>query len=121
MSAIDDTTRCSWTTKDGRRCRMPRVDGHTQFCGTHLESQRKRMCSDPAAQLVNIVDGLTDLGSSAALDHALGNLLNLVLDRRIEYRRAEVLAYISQVMLQSRKMALRERAAAAHSHSAPKP
>jgi len=109
MSSTDDPTRCTWTTADGRRCRMPRLDEHTKFCGTHLESQQRRMRSDPAARPLDILNGLTDLGSAAAVRHALANLTGLLIDGRISYRSAMVFAYVGQVLLQSINMAQRER------------
>ena len=109
MSKIDDPTRCTHTTADGRRCRMPRVDPHTELCGTHLEAQQRRMRSDPAARPCDALNGLTDLGSAVAVNHALRNLTNMVMDGRMDYRRAMVLGYLTQVLLQSISMAKHER------------
>ena len=109
MSSTDDATRCTWTTADGRRSRMPRRDAHTKFCGTHLESQQRRMRADPAARPLDILNGLTDLGSAAAVRHALANLTGLLIDGRISYRKAMMCAYVGQVLLQSINMAERER------------
>jgi hypothetical protein len=109
MSPFDESTRCHFTTADGRRCRMLRADGHTKFCRAHLRSQRQRMRSDPAAPPLDVLRGLTDLGSAAAVNHALRNITSLVLDNRMDYRKAAVLAYLCQLLLQSISLASRER------------
>lgn len=109
MTTVDESTRCHFTTADGRRCRMPRTDEHTNFCGAHLRSQRQRMRSDAAAPPLDVLRGLTDLGSAAAVNHALRNITSLFLDNRMDYRKALVLAYLCQLLLQSIALANRER------------
>jgi hypothetical protein len=109
MSPFDESTRCQYTTADGRRCRMPRTDTHTNFCGAHLRSQRQRMRSDAAAPPLDVLRGLSDLGSATAVNHALRNITSLFLDNRMDYRKAAVLAYLCQLLLQSISLANRER------------
>jgi len=109
MSTLDDATRCTHTTADGRRCRMPRVNRHVTLCGTHLESLQRRLRADPASTVHDALTGVTDLCSATAINHVLANLSALVTDNRIHYRKAEVLAYICQLLLQSNRMASLER------------
>lgn len=109
MSQPDDPTRCTQTTADGRRCRMPRVNSHVTLCGTHLEAQQRRLRSEPARHAQDLLDGVTDLRSATAVNHVLGNLTTLLIDNRIDYRKAAVLAYLCQLLLQTVSMAKRER------------
>jgi hypothetical protein len=109
MTRIDDPTRCQHTTADARRCRMPRVNAHVNFCGTHLLAQQRRLRADPARRAQDALDGITDLRSATAVNHVLGNLTALLTDGRIDDRKAVILAYLCQLLLQSISMAKRER------------
>jgi len=109
MTQIDDPTRCTQTTADGRRCRMPRVNSHVTLCGTHLEAQQRRLRANPASTVHDALTGVTDFRSATAINHVLANLASLLVDNRIHYRKAEVLANICQLLLQSTRMAKRER------------
>ena len=108
MSKVDDSTRCSHITANGRRCRMPRVNGHVALCGTHLEAQQRRMRSESAATVHDALNGVTDFRSATSINHLLANLAGLLTDGRIDYRKAVVLAYLCQLMLQCINMAKQE-------------
>jgi len=109
MTQPDDPTRCTQTTADGRRCRMPRVNSHVTLCGTHLEAQQRRLRREPVRHAQDLMDGVTDLRSATAVNHVLGNLTALLTDGRIDYRKAVVLAYLCQLLLQTISMAEQER------------
>ena len=109
MSNIDDSTRCTHTTADGRRCRMPRVNSHVSLCGTHLEAQHRRIRSLPAQSMHDALSGVTDLNSATAVKHVLGNLAALLIDGRIDHKRATALANICQLILHAINMANNER------------
>ena len=109
MSQIDDPTRCTWTTADGRRCRMPRVNSHVTLCGTHLEAQQRRLRVAPVPTVHDALTGISDLRSATSINHLLGNLTTLVADGRIDVRRALVLTYLAQLLLQTAKTAKHER------------
>ncbi len=109
MPHPDDPTRCTQTTAGGRRCRMPRVNSHVTLCGTHLEAQQRRLRREPARQVQEILEGVTDLRSATAVNHLLGNLTGMLTDNRIDYRKAVVLAYLCQLLLQTINMAKLER------------
>ena len=109
MTPIDDPTRCTQTTSDGRRCRMPRVNSHVTLCGTHLEAQQRRLRREPARHAHDLLDGVSDLRSATSVNHVLGNLTALLTDNRIDYRKAAVLAYLCQLLLQSISIAKQER------------
>jgi len=109
MSQIDDTTRCTHTTADGRRCRMPRVNSHVTLCGTHLEAQHRCLRTTTKPMVHDALTGISDLNSATAIRHVLGNLAALLTDGRIDYRKATALANICQLLLQSVNMAKHER------------
>jgi len=109
MTRIDDSTRCTQTTADGRRCRMPRVNSHVTLCGTHLEAQQRRLRTEPAPHAHDLLEGVTDLRSATSVNHVLGNLTAFLLDGRIDPRKAVVLAYLCQLLLQSISLANGER------------
>jgi hypothetical protein len=108
MSQIDDPTRCTHTTGAGR-CRMPRVNSHVTLCGTHLETQQRRMRFNPAPTVHDALTGISDLRSATSINHLLGNLATLVADGRIDVRKALVLTYLARLLLQTVNMAKHER------------
>jgi hypothetical protein len=109
MNHTDDSTRCQHTTANGRRCRMPRVNAHVVYCGTHLLAQQRRLREEPARGAQDALDGVTDLRSATSVNHVLGNLTTLLADGRMDYRKAVVLAYLCQLLLQTINMAKDER------------
>jgi len=109
MTLLDDGWRCQQTTSDGRRCRMPRVNSSVSYCGTHLLAQRKRLRQEASRRPQDALDGVTDLRSATAVNHVLGNLTTLFTDGRIDYRKAVVLGYLCQLLLQTINMAKDER------------
>jgi hypothetical protein len=109
MTHTDDPTRCTYTTADGRRCRMPRTDPHVTLCGTHLEAQQRRVRTQPTSLVHDVLAGTSDLASATAVNHVLGNLTGLLVDNRIDPRKALVLAYLCQLLLQTINIAERER------------
>lgn len=108
MSKPDDSTRCTHTTADNRRCRMPRANAHVSLCGMHLETQQGRLRSDRSALVHDALAGINNLRSATAVNHLLGNLAGLLADRRLDYRTAMVLAYMCQLLLQTINMAKHE-------------
>jgi hypothetical protein len=75
---------------------------------THLEAQQRRVRSAPVSVVHDALTGISDFRSATAINHVLGNLTGLLIDGRIDYRRAVVLAYMCQLLLQSINMAKRE-------------
>ena len=105
MNPIDDDTRCRQTTLDGRRCRMPRVNSSVIYCGTHLKAQQERLRREPARQARDVLDGVPNFRSAVAVKHVLTNVAGLVADGRMDYRKAVVLGYLSQLVLQTINLA----------------
>jgi len=88
---------------------MPRVNSHVTLCGTHLEAQQRRLRREPVRHAQDFLDGVTDLRSATAVNHVLGNLTALLTDNRIDYRKALVLGYLCQLLLQTINLAKDER------------
>lgn len=109
MSQPDDATRCTQTTADGRRCRMPRVNQHVTLCGTHLETQHRRLRANPSPTVHDALTGVADLSSATAIRHVLGNIAALLTDGRIDCTKATALVNICQLLLQTINMAKHER------------
>jgi len=106
----EELTRCAFTTRDGRRCRMPRWPEHDSLCLPHARQQfiaEGRLPPEPPA-----------LGHPGALDHpwavrrTLKRLYVAALAGRIEPRTAEVLGYLARMLLVHtlRKRRVRKRA-----------
>jgi len=106
--ACSSDSRCTFTTADGRRCRMPRVNAHVSLCGTHLEAKHRQLRANPSPQAQDVLDGVTDMRSATSVNHVLANLASMLMDNRIDYRKAVVLAYLCQLLLQTINLAERE-------------
>jgi hypothetical protein len=76
------------------------ADSTADLCAHHAQQfvRRLRASETTAAELLASV---TDFGDAASVNRFLGNLLKLVAVRRIPRRDAIVLAYISQLILNS--------------------
>jgi len=108
MKHTESPTRCQFTFADGRRCTMPHTQGHT-LCGSHLRAQQRRMRGEPGTPVNDLLDGIPDLRSPAAVNHLLANLSIHLMDGRIDPRTAVVLAYLCQLLLQTISMSRQER------------
>ena len=108
MRKLDDSLRCTYTDSNGRRCRMPRINDHVAFCGTHLEAQQRNLRSDPSVPVHDALNGVSGLNSPVAVNHVLANIAALLTDDRLDYRKALILAYLCQLSLQCINMARRE-------------
>jgi hypothetical protein len=108
MNHSQSETRCKFTDARSHRCRLPRADGHT-LCGTHLRAQQRRMRVEPSTPVHDLLDGITDLRSPAAVNHVLANLTIYLADGRIDPRTTVVLAYLCQLLLQTIAMARNDR------------
>lgn len=96
--------QCRFTKSDGRRCRMPAVPGPDLLCPMHLR-RSQREADAVAAELFG---PFREFKTATAVNHALGKLSSLVARGRIPVRNAVVLAYISQLLLNSLRSVQRE-------------
>ena len=94
--------QCTYTTSDGRHCRMFRSADHPDLCDHHaqkeLRSLDRAVILPLAAQLLG---PLKDFRSAAAINAAVGNAFVQLADGRLDPRRAAVLAYMAQLLFQT--------------------
>ncbi|HUJ39796.1 MAG TPA: hypothetical protein VLW54_04560 [Candidatus Acidoferrales bacterium] len=89
--------RCSFTSTDGRRCRMLRDPAHPDLCYHHAERELRSLAPGELEPLAaEILGPIRDFRSAAAINVALGNLFVQLADGRLDVRRAAVLTYIAQ-------------------------
>lgn len=97
--SINEETRCTHCTNDGRLCRMPFAPNHKTLCAHHalqdLQLHNSKLVTE------EILGPLGDFRSAFAINRALGKLFTVTAENRIPVRNAAVLAYISQLLLQT--------------------
>ncbi len=100
-----DSRRCSYTEADGRRCGQPCLpaatgaSGRNSLCLSHWKQrQRERQAGATADELLG---NSTEFHTAADVNRLLGNLLSLVAHDRIPTRKATVIAYIVQLLMNS--------------------
>lgn len=75
---------------------------HPELCSHHAQMELRALEKSVAKPLAREILGtLTDLRSGVALNHALANTFILSADGRISGSRANSLAYLGQLLLQS--------------------
>jgi hypothetical protein len=96
------SSRCTFTTSDGRRCRSFTYPGHASLCHQHL---RKELDGAPPSEDIaaDILSSIHNFQSAAAINAALGRIFALLAAGRIKRQEALSLAYMCQLMLQSLK------------------
>jgi hypothetical protein len=113
--ATSPYARCSYMTKDGRRCRSFALDEETTFCAEHARIVQNRKPPDricPTCGRFNITIRVPDLvpdllgpvqdfQSAAAINHFLARLAILQAANRIGPREANAISYTCQLLLQS--------------------
>ena len=100
---------CQHITAAGRRCRMLRARNHDLLCAYHVRLKRQE-AEQAEALTDDILGPVEDFKSAVAVNHALGNLFVLTARNRIPVRRAAILAYIAQLILNSLPALRREAA-----------
>jgi hypothetical protein len=112
--------RCTHTSADGRRCVLIRAATNYPFCVYHAMDEslpdrgrpRRSLSATQrgSAQMferpeddvtADLLGPIHDFRTGAAINHALGKLVILLAGNRISPRRAAVLAYTFQLLLQS--------------------
>lgn len=102
--SVNDVSRCQHRTRAGRRCRFRVADPDSPLCFRHFALtaakgiQFVRQSADLSPELVG---QLTDLQSAVNINRVLSNLLLLICRDRIPLRRASVVAYTCNLLLQS--------------------
>ncbi len=106
-SAPAPAARCHRRTRDGRQCRLrPLPPGGLCFRHASLQAQVQQpldvdLSGEFTAQLA-------ELKSGEQLNDFLGKLLTLVVQNRISVRRAAVLAYITNQLLRTVSIMIKE-------------
>ncbi len=92
--------RCNHLNSNGKRCRMLRAPGESQFCSHHARQQlgEAQTRENLAPELLG---PLRDFRTAAAVNYTLGRLLILLGSNRISSRDGTVIAYVCQLLLQS--------------------
>lgn len=103
-TTADLRPQCSYTSSDGRHCRMLRSPDHPDLCDHHAHLELKSLDRTPtlplAAQLLGPVH---DLRSAAAINAVMGNAFVQLADGRLDPRRAAILTYMAQLIMQTLK------------------
>jgi len=109
-TSLPSRPRCSWTSTDGRQCRMFRHADHPDFCTHHAEQELKALGDISVTPLAaELLGPIQDFRTGTAVNAALGNLWIQLADGRIDTRRASVLAYIGRQLQQGlKRVALEE-------------
>lgn len=100
--------RCKHLDAARRRCRSLPVSGEIPFCAHHLRLAVERS-EDTASHAAELLGPLRDFTTAIAVNHVLGNLLELIADGRIPGRRAALVAYTCQLLLSSLPALKKER------------
>jgi hypothetical protein len=118
LLAADDIDRCQHIDARGHRCRMFVAPAEKTFgsgpdspdsdlaeltadlCAHHAQKLLRRQRAGQTAG-AELLASITDFADAASVNRFLGNLARMVALRRIPRRDAVVLAYISQLILNS--------------------
>jgi hypothetical protein len=105
-SSINERTRCSHRTTNGRRCQSPIAPKHRSLCAHHALQDLQHFDSKLVAE--EILDSSGGFHCAFGINLALGKLFAATAENRIPPRTAAVLAYISQLMMQTLDPARRD-------------
>ena len=102
MSANRSNVRsslCAFSFTDGRKCRMPRRDGHPYLCAFHARKEAQSLSAEAAG--TDIAYHLSGAFLSACdLSSALGRLFSAVALGQVKPKTASTLAYLAQTLVQ---------------------
>ena len=95
---------CTYSSSDGRRCRMFRSPNHPEFCHHHAEQELRALDLAGTKPLAaELLGPIRDFRTATSLNAALGNLWVQLAEGRIDPRRASVLGFLSQLIQQTQK------------------
>jgi hypothetical protein len=98
-NSSSNLSRCLYRYPSGRRCRLPLDVSSSYFCHEHAHVQPPAPGSGDLSP--DLVGQLTDFQSAVNINRVLSNLLLLISRDRIAPRRASVVAYTCNLLLQS--------------------
>ncbi len=94
---VHSEDHCRFVSTHNHRCRMLRAWNHKSLCAHHARLQQ-RETEDLADDLLV---GVEDFRSAASVNHILGKVFELTARDRIKPRKAALLAYLGQLLLNS--------------------
>jgi len=107
LSSKDRASLCSFTFKDGRRCRTPRRDDHPHLCVFHARREAQALAGAKVGE--DIAFYLSGAYVSACdLRIALGRLFTAVAQGYVKPKTAATLAYLGHTLVQTRLLAEHE-------------
>ena len=107
VAAKPDPDRCQFSTIDGRQCRMVRWEGHAPFCLFHARQaarEARKMAQFLAVEELGkeLVSLSGEFKTATDINHFLGKLLLSIAQDRVPHRKAAAMAYVCQLLLQTR-------------------
>ena len=90
--------RCSFTFRDGRRCRMIRSPDHPALCPDHARRKQDDSAAPPSRPHLATCDALD---SPTSVRRALRRLARAVARDRLTPRQAQIMAHILRLLLTS--------------------
>jgi hypothetical protein len=103
----DRISLCAFKFADGRKCRMPRRDGHPYLCAFHARKEAQTLAGDKAGKdIAYYLSG--DFLSACDLSSALGRLFSAVAQGHVKPKTASTLAYLGQTLVQILPLAQNE-------------
>jgi len=97
MKAQNDESRCSFTYRDGRRCRMLISREHPSLCVFHYEQQRK--AEGVATRPRRLLTTAGALDNRRAIRRSLKRVVRDLVDGRLSSNQARVLAELGRLLL----------------------
>jgi len=101
MPSHTPSDRCSYRDPAGRRCRLPRKPTHPDLCAHHARLSPEGILEDPRALLSEVLGAEPDFRSAEVINRTLGNLLELLISRRLPGRQVAIAGYLCQLLLQT--------------------
>ncbi len=94
---VHSEDHCRFVSAHNHRCRMLRAWNHDALCAHHARQQQQQ--TEDFAD--GLLAGIEDFRSASAVNHALGKVFELTARDRISPRKAALLAYLGQLLLNS--------------------
>ena len=88
---------CRFVSTHNHRCRMLRTWNHDSLCAHHARLHQR----DTEDLADGLLAGVEDFRSASSVNHVLGQIFELTARDRIKPRKAALLAYLGQLLLNS--------------------
>ena len=98
-------SRCQSINAEGKRCRTPLTDSQPALCTYHARQEQRQKtethAEDPSAIALDLFGHVDNFYTGISINHVIGRILMLLASDRVSPRKAAVLAYTCQLLLQS--------------------